>query len=60
MSENESPKIILTIPKDNVKFEGEFAIVDVGLTIEEFVRAIMDFASSPKKMVAIEKTEVEE
>lgn len=47
MTEQTSPNLILTVKKDRVKFDGDFAVIDVGLTVEEFVRVLLEFATSP-------------
>lgn len=58
MTENESPTIVFTISKDKVKFNGEFVIVDTGLTIEEFIRAALGFAVEPDRPLAVEQFEI--
>lgn len=60
MTEEKSPILVITVPKGKVKFEGEFAVIDVGLTVEEFIMAIGKFATSPKKAVAVMSKEEEE
>ena len=55
MTEQTSPKLILTVEKSKVKFDGDLAIVDTGLTVEEFVCAIMEFATSPHETMAVMK-----
>ena len=57
MTENESPTIVFTISKDKVKFNGEFVIVDTGLTIEEFIGAVFQFTANSKQSIAVMKKE---
>lgn len=59
MTEQTSPNLILTVEKDKVKFDGDFAVVDVGLTVEEFVRLILEYASSPHEAISVMKEEEE-
>ena len=59
MTEQTSPNLILTVKKDKVKFDGDFAVVDVGLTVEEFIKAALEFATSPHKAIAVMKEEKE-
>lgn len=60
MTEQTSPKLILTVEKSKVKFDGDLAIADTGLTIEEFISSIMEFATSPHETMAVMKEEGEE
>lgn len=60
MTEEESPTIIITVPKGKVKFEGEFAVIDVGLTVEEFILCITKYITSPKHAIAVVNREEEE
>lgn len=60
MTEQVSPKLVLTVDKSKVKFDGDFAIVDTGLTIEEFVSSIMEFATSSHETMAVMKEDGEE
>lgn len=46
MTEEKSPTIVITVPKDKVKYEGEFAVIDLGLTVEEFILCIANYTAS--------------
>lgn len=59
MTEEKSPTLVITVPKDKVRFEDGFAVIDTGLTVEEFIMAIGEFATSPKKAVAAMSKEAE-
>ena len=59
MTDQTSPNLVLTVKKEKVKFDGEFAVVDVGLTVEEFVELILEYASSPHETMAVMKEEEE-
>lgn len=60
MTEGKTPTMILKVPKDKVRFEGELAVIDVGLTVEEFIMSVVEFASGQKKAIAIQIKEGEE
>lgn len=53
MTEEKSPTLVLTVPKDKVKIEGEFAVINVGLTVEEFILCIVKYTASPEHAVAV-------
>lgn len=55
MTEQTSPNLILTLKKDKVKFDGEYAIVDTGLNVEEFIISILKYESSPREAMAVMK-----
>jgi len=55
MNEDNTPLVVLTVSKDKVAMDGDLAIVQTGLTIEEFIAVILKYAMSPKKTLAVEK-----
>lgn len=55
LKQQTSPNLILTVKKNKVKFDGDFAVVDVGLTVEEFIKAVLEFATSPQEAMAVMK-----
>lgn len=59
MTEQTSQKLIITVEKSKVKFDGDFAVIDVGLTLEEFIKAALGFATAPHETMAVMKEEEE-
>lgn len=59
MTKQTSPNLIITVDKSKVKFDGDFAVIDVGLTLEEFIRVALGFASAPHETMAVKKEESE-
>lgn len=56
-----SDNLVLTVPKDRVTFEDDFAIVDTGMPTEDFVIAILKFCASDEHIMAVvKKKEAEE
>lgn len=47
--------LTLTVPKDRVRFEGEFAIVDTGMSEKDFVLAMLQYVGSDKDTMAFVK-----
>jgi len=60
MTEQTSPTLILTVKKSKVKFDGDFAVIDVGLTVEEFIISLIKYESSPHKAIGVIKEEESE
>lgn len=50
MTEQTSPNLVIIVEKSKVKFDGDSAIIDVGLTLNEFVKVALGFASSQEIM----------
>lgn len=50
-----SDNVVLTVPKDRVHFEGEHALVDVGMPKDKFLLAMLEYVASGQDTMAVVK-----
>lgn len=53
------PILILTFPKDKATVMEDFITINTGMTVTEFIEALLTFASGPKQGMAVVSKEVE-
>ena len=50
-----SNNVVVAVPKDQVHFEGDFALIDTGMPKEELALAMLQYIASEKDTVAVVK-----
>lgn len=55
MTESRCNNMVITVHKDKVHFEGDYALVDVGMPKADFMLAMLEYVASDQDTMAVVK-----